>query len=347
MRGLVYHGPNDIRCDDLADPTPPDASGLVVEVETTAICGSDLHNYHGHMGPDTGYGIGHECIGTVVEKGSEVHRFGTGDRVLVPGLVGCGACDPCRVGAVNACELGNSPVYGNNMGLGGAQAEAVAVPRADFALRRIPDGISAEQAVTLTDILPTGYYGALGAEISPGDDVVVIGAGPVGMMAILSAQLFGPARVFVIDSVPERLAMAERLGAIPCNVEEDAPEQIRAATDGLGPHSVIEAVGADATIQTALWLVRQGGAVSVVGANLNMEFPFPMGIAMARSLTFRIGICPVPQTWPTLIPLVLAGKLRPEFVFTHRMALSEGAAAYELFDSRRDGVVKILLDPRR
>jgi 2-desacetyl-2-hydroxyethyl bacteriochlorophyllide A dehydrogenase len=346
VKALVYHGPGDIRCDDVADPSPAATDGVIVQIEATAICGSDLHNYHGQMGPDTGYSIGHECIGTIVETGSGVQKLGVGDRVIVPGLVGCGNCDPCRAGAVNACVLGNSPVFGNNMGLGGAQAEALAVPRADFALRPIADGISAEQAVLLTDILPTGYYGALGANIHPGDDVAVIGAGPVGIMAILSAHVLGAARVFVIDSVPERLAMAAAVGAIPCDLDGGGAELVRQATSGLGPHSVIEAVGADETIQTALWLARQGGAVSVVGVNMNMEFPFPMGIAMARSLTFRIGICPVPQLWPALVPLVAAGTIAPEIVFTHRMGLSEGSAAYQMFDARTDGVMKILLDPR-
>jgi len=345
MRALVYHGPRDIRCDNVADPTPPDAGGVVVQIERTAICGSDLHNYHGDMGSGTGYTIGHECVGTVVETGSAVSRFRNGDPVLVSGVIGCGECTPCRLGRVNACERGGCLVFGNNLGLAGAQAEAIAVPRADHALRRIPEGVSADQAVLLTDILPTGYFGARGAEIDPGDDVAVVGVGPVGVMAILSAQLFGPARVFALDSVPERLAFAERLGAIPCDVSDGAVETVRAATGGLGPHSVIEAVGAEASILTAIELVRPGGAVSVVGVNLDPAFPFPMGLAMARSLTYRIGLCPVPQFWPALVPLVASGRLQPEVVLTHRMGLSEGAAAYDLFDQRRDGVMKVVLDP--
>jgi len=345
MRGLVYHGPHDVRCETLPDPTPPDAKGAVVRVERTAICGSDLHIYHGHMGPACGYGVGHEAIGEVVEVGGGVSRFRPGDRVLVSGIVGCGECGPCRLGRVSACERGGSAVFGTNRGLAGAQAEALAVPNADAFLCAMPDGIGPDEAVLLTDILPTGYLGAEGAAIEPGHDVAVVGCGPVGLMAILSASLFGPARVFALDSVPERLAAAASLGAIPCDVSGDGVEQVRAATGGIGPHAVIEAVGADASIQSAIALVRPGGHVSVVGVNTNMAFPFPMALALVKGITFRTGICSVPRYWPHLVPLVAEGRIRPEFVFTHRMGLSQGREAYELFASRRDGVLKVMLDP--
>ncbi len=345
MKALVYHGPEDIRCETLPDPSLADASGAVVRVERTAICGSDLHIYHGHMGPATGYSVGHEVIGEVVETGSEVRRFRTGDRVLVSGVIGCAECGPCRAGRVTSCERGGGRVFGTNQGLAGGQAEALAVPFADETLYRIPQGIGPEQAVLLTDILPTGYFGARGAELRPGQDVAVIGAGPVGLMALLSAQLFAPARVFVLDSVPERLAVAGSLGGIPIDVSANGHQPVIDATNGLGPHAVIEAVGADAAILSALQLVRRGGVVSVVGVNLNLAFPFPMGLALMKNLTFRIGICPIPELWEPLVPLLVEGRLAPERVFTHRMALSDGAKAYELFASRRDGVLKVLLDP--
>lgn len=340
MRALVYRGPEDIRCETLPDPKPPDANGVVVKVERAAICGSDLHIYHGHLSPEGGYSIGHEAIGEIVEVGS-------GDRVLISGVVGCGECVPCRRGDVTRCERENARVFGTNQGLDGAQAEAIAVPLADSALHLIPEGVSAEQAVLLTDILRTGYLGAEGAEIQPGQDVAVVGCGPVGLMAILCAQLFGPARVFALDSVPERLAAAERIGAIPCNVTSGGAEAVLAATGGMGAHAVIEAVGADASILSALSLVRRGGIVSVVGVSTNLALPFPMALAMMKGITFRIGICPVPRFWTQLVPLVVGGRLCPEFVFTHHMALSEGEAAYDLFASRRDGVLKVLLDPTR
>ncbi len=345
MRALVYRGPEDIRCETVPDPSPPDSQGAVVRVERAAICGSDLHIYHGRLSPEAGYTVGHEAIGEIMEVGSGVQRFRSGDRVLVSGVVGCGACAPCRSGHVTSCERGTAAVFGTNQGLGGAQAEGLAVPRADDNLRLVPDGIGPEQAVLLTDILPTGYLGARNAEIRPGQDVAVIGCGPVGLMAVMCAQLFGPARVFALDSVPERLDAAARLGAIACDVSRDAPAEVVEATDGLGPHAVIEAVGADATLQTALGLVRRGGVVSAVGVNVNMALPFPMGLALIKGLTFRIGICPVPLFWEPLVPLVAGGRLRPEFVFTHRLPLSKGDAAYALFAGRRDGVLKVLLDP--
>jgi 2-desacetyl-2-hydroxyethyl bacteriochlorophyllide A dehydrogenase len=345
MRALVYQGPEKISCEEVPDPSPPDASSVVVRVERAAICGSDLHIYHGHLSPQGGFSVGHEAIGEVAEVGSEVRRFRSGDRVLVSGVVGCGQCGPCSRGWVTACERGLAAVFGTNQGLAGGQAEALAVPNADASLCAIPDGIGPEQAVLLTDILPTGYLGARGAEIRPGQDVAVIGCGPVGLMAILCAGLFGPARIFALDSVPERLAAAEGLGAIACDVSGDAQAEVMEATGGLGPHAVIEAVGADAAIQSALALVRRGGVVSVVGVNTNLAFPFPMALALMKGITFRIGICPVPGFWRELLPLVAEGRLRPEFVFTHRLGLSEGAAAYELFAARRDGVLKVMLDP--
>ncbi len=346
MKALVYHGPGDIRCETVPDPRPEDGRSAVVRIERTAICGSDLHIYHGEMGPGGDFTIGHEAIGEVVETGSDVRRFRAGDRVLVSGVVGCGECGPCVRGTVTACERGTGGrVFGTNQGLGGEQSEAVAVPVADANLCAIPDGVGPEQAVLLTDILPTGYFGARGAEIQPGQDVAVIGMGPVGQMAVMCAKLFGPARIFALDSVPERLALAESLGAIPCDVAADAHARVVEATGGLGPHAVIEAVGSDAAIQSALQLVRRGGAVSVVGVNLNLAFPFPMGLALMKGITFRIGVCPIPEFWPALVPLIAGGQLAPEIVFTHHMGLSEGAKAYEMFANRADGVIKVLLDP--
>ena len=346
MRGLIYHGKGDIRCEQLPDPSPGSTDGAIVRIERTAICGSDLHIYHGEMG-DGPYSVGHEAMGEIVETGSAVRRFKTGDRVLISGVIGCSLCGPCGRGAVDACEGTGSRVFGTNQGLEGVQAEAIAIPDADATLHAVPEGVSAKSAVLLTDILPTGYYGAENAEIEPGHDVAVIGCGPVGLMAIQSAQLFGPRRVFALDSVPDRLAAAERLGAIPCDVSGDANAEVLEATDGLGPHAVIEAVGADASILNGLALVRRGGRLSVVGVNLNAALPFPMALAMVKCVTFRIGICPVPRLWRHLVPLLAEGRLQPDFVFTHEMGLGEGGDAYALFDSRRDGVLKVLLDPTR
>jgi len=344
-RALVFHGKADVRLESLPDPTPPDSRGAVVRVDRTAICGSDLHLYHGTLPIPPGFTLGHEFVGEIVETGRDVRKFRTGDRVIVSGVIGCGECRPCSEGHPIRCERHQTRVFGNSHALPGGQAEAAAVPGADSSLLRVPDGVSVEQAVLLTDILPTGYYGAKNADIRPGQSVAVIGLGPVGQCALQCALLFGPARVFAIDRVPERLEAARAQGAIPVDAAKDPLGAIRDATQGQGPDAVIEAVGADETIALAIQLVRVAGVVSVIGVNTNMAFPFPMLQALMKDLTFRIGICPVPELWDDLVPLLQSHRLRPEGVFTHRMPLSKGAEAYALFDSRRDGVMKVMLDP--
>jgi 2-desacetyl-2-hydroxyethyl bacteriochlorophyllide A dehydrogenase len=346
MQALVFHGARDVRCESVPDPTPPDARGCVLKVERAAICGSDLHLYHGDMPQaGSGFAVGHEFVGEVAETGSQVRHYRTGDRVLCSAVIACGECTSCASGNVAACERIPMRVFGTGAALPGGQAEAVAVPLADHALLRIPDGVSTEQAVLLTDVLPTGYFGARNGGIEPGQTVAVIGMGPVGQLALESAQLFGPSRVFAIDLEPGRLDAAQELGAVPIDASGDAEAAVRDATGGLGPDVVIEAVGADATIQSAIRMVRNDGTVSVVGVNLNPDFSFPMAIALMKNLSFHIGVCPVPALWRHLVPLVQSGRLHPERVFTHRMPLAKGPDAYELFDRRADGVVKVLLEP--
>ncbi len=345
MRATVLEGPRDIRVEDVPDPVLPGPEGIIVTVERTAICGSDLHLYHD---APTGVGIrlGHEVIGTVAESGPHVRNLKRGDRVLVSGVIGCGVCRPCLAGQPNVCRAGKSAAFGTVPDLPGGQAEAMAVPFADLFALPIPEGIADDEAVLLTDILPTGYLGALRASIRPGSTVAVVGLGPVGIMALQCAELFGPARILAIDMVPERLARAEALGAEPIDAR-DAPgsAQVLEATGGWGADSVIEAVGADATVLDALSCVATGGTVSIVGVNLSMELPFPMGLVFLKSLTVRTVFAPIPGTWPSLVPLVQSGRLALGGTFTHRMGLSQAAQAYELFDSRADGVLKVLLDP--
>ncbi|MCP5055249.1 MAG: alcohol dehydrogenase catalytic domain-containing protein [bacterium] len=344
MKALVYHGKEDMRVESVPDPTPPDARSALVKVERAAICGSDLHLYHGAMPVPSGVVVGHEFVGEVVETGREVANVRVGDHVLVSGVIGCGQCKRCARGEVVRCERKQTQVFGVGPELPGGQAEAVAVPGADHAIRPIPEGVSVEQAVLLTDILPTGYFGARNADIEPGDTVVVIGAGPVGLLALLSAQLFGAARILVVDRVPERLALAKELGGIPVTVDE-ADAVIADLTNEQGADRIIEAVGSDATILKAIEWVRAAGTVSVIGVNTSPAVPFPMVLALMKDLTFRIGLVPVPELWPALIPLVTSGRLQPERVFTHRMGLSEGAEAYRRFSAREDGILKVLLDP--
>jgi threonine dehydrogenase-like Zn-dependent dehydrogenase len=275
-----------------------------------------------------------------------VRTLSVGERVLVSGVIGCGLCRPCLGGQPNVCSANQSAAFGTIPGLPGGQAEAMAVPFADSFALPIPEGVADEEAVLLTDILPTGYVGAVRANIAPGSVVVVVGLGPVGIMALQCATLFGPSRILAVDMVPERLARAERLGAEPIDARV-APGslQVLEATGGRGAESVIEAVGSDATVLDALSCAASGGTVSVVGVNLSMALPFPMGLVFLKSLTVRAVFAPVPGTWPALVPLVQSGQFTLAETFTHHMALSQAAEAYELFDSRSDGVLKVLLDP--
>jgi threonine dehydrogenase-like Zn-dependent dehydrogenase len=345
VRATVLNGPRDVSLETVPDPVLPGPEGIVVTVERTAICGSDLHLFH-DAPTGTGIRLGHEAIGTVADVGAHVRNVARGDRVLVSGVIGCGTCGPCLAGQPNVCLNDKAATFGTVPDLPGGQAEAMAVPFADLFALRIPENVADEEAVLLTDILPTGYLGALRASIRPGATVAVIGLGPVGIMALQCAALFGPARILAVDQVPERLARAERLGAEPIDASSvPGAAQIMEATGGRGADSVIEAVGADATVLDAVSCAAAGGTVSIVGVNLSLALPFPMGLVFLKSLTLRTIFAPVPGTWPALVPLVQAGRLQLTDTFTHRMPLSQVSEAYDLFDSRRDGVLKVLLLP--
>lgn len=347
MRALVYHGPGDIRYDTVADPDPIDVNGAVVQVTAAGICGSDLHIYEGHgFVPTAGYTVGHEAVGTVVEVGSGVRRFRTGDRVLVAAGAGCGICVGCRGGNLRDCESG-AAIFGIGLGLGGAQAEALAVPGADMNLMAIDESISDDQALMLTDNLPTGWFGASRADIEPGAVVAVVGLGPVGQMAVESAFVLGASRVLALDTVAERLDAAEAVGAEAVLSDENTRERVFELTQGRGADAVVEAVGRDETVRLALDLVRVGGTVSVVGVPFSEEISYPLRSAFGRNVTFRIGLADIHGAWPALVPLVRSGRIRPERVVTDRMALSDGPEAYAAYMAREGGVMKVTLDPSR
>ena len=347
MRALVYRGPEMIVPETMPDPSPDAVDGAVVQIRAAGICGSDLHIYDGHgFSPDEGYIVGHEAVGEVVEVGSDVRRFAVGDRVLVPASSGCTTCAPCRRGWVMGCETGSNSCYGLSASLQGSQAEAVAVPAADTGLQRIPDSISDEQALLLTDNLPTAYFGARRADIQSGDTVAIVGLGPVGLCAVESAFVLGASRVFAIDLLEDRREAARALGAEAIDGAV-AVDEVMARTGGRGADRVVEAVGSDVTIRMALSLVRVEGAVSVVGVNQNTQFEFNMFLAQFRSTSFHIGLCSVQAELPALLPLVESGRIRLGDIVSHRMGLSEGEEAYRLFSKRGDGIRKIVLDPSR
>jgi alcohol dehydrogenase len=347
VRAVVLDGVRAVSVTDVPDPELPGDDGVVVEVEQAGICGSDLHLYHGDLG-EPGTRLGHEFVGRVLEAGPAVRSVRPGDRVLVSGVIGCGHCPPCLARDPARCRNGGTAVFGTGADLPGGQAEAVAVPAADAWTLVVPDEVTATQAVLLTDILPTGYLGALRADIAPGATVAVIGLGPVGVLALECARLFGPARLLAVDQVPDRLARAEQLGAETVDASDGpVPEQLMALTGGHGVDAVIEAVGADRTISDALLSVATGGTVSVVGVSVNMAFPFPMVLALLRGLTFRVTLASIPSTWDTLVPLLATGRLVPDDVVTHRLGLSEAPEAYAMFDAHAEGVLKVVLDPTR
>lgn len=346
MKALRYYGARDVRYEAMDDPTPQSERDAIIKVEACSICGSDLHIYHGHgFSEDTGFCVGHEAVGEVVEVGRGVHRLKVGDKVMLPAAVGCGACRSCLSGNVANCEFSAGACYGLSARLQGSQAEAVRVPAADMNAVPVPEGVTMEQALMMTDALATAWFGARNADIKPGSSVAVIGLGPIGLMAVDSAFVMGAHVVYAIDPIAERRAMAEASGAIALHPDE-ALERIKQDTHGNKVDCVVEVVGSDATVDFALRLVRRRGTVSVIGVQQSRRFAFPLERAFAAGLTFRIGTCSVPEELPALFPLVQSGRLSPEKYVSHRMALSEGAEAYRLFEAREAGALKMVLTPQ-
>ncbi|MEW5808797.1 MAG: alcohol dehydrogenase catalytic domain-containing protein [Actinomycetota bacterium] len=341
MRAVVVDPDGTIRVEDRPDPVLPGPDGALVEVTATSICGSDLHFLEGHYPLSEPVSIGHEAVGIVAEVGSQVSGFAVGDRVLVSSVAGCGHCAGCATSDPVRCVSGPQ-IFGAGV-LGGAQADLLAVPAADFQLLRIPDGIDTEAALLLTDNLATGWAAAKRADIPIGGTVAVIGAGAVGQCAVRSALFLGAATVFAIDPVESRRDRAALAGAIPAPAP--AAATVLEATNGLGADAVIDAVATDASLDDALASVRVGGTVSVVGVHDLAPYPFPALLGLVRSLTIRLTTAPVQQTWPELIPLLRAGRLDVSGIFTATLPLTDAPAGYEAAMSRSAGHVKIRLTP--
>ncbi len=345
MKALTFRGPGDVKVVDVPKPAIKDSRDVLVRVTLGAVCGSDLHILHGHTPMNEGAVLGHEFVGVVEDVGSEIDRFHAGDRIVSSFFTSCGHCALCRKGWFNQCvdkgTFGHGEYFG---GLGGGQAEYVVVPNADNTMEPIPAGMSDEQAIFVGDILATGFFGAERAEIKPGDVVAVVGAGPVGLMATMSAQLFGPARTYVIDMVDSRLEVAQELGGIPVNAKETHPVQaIEGQTGGIGADSSIECVGLLSAVDTAIQCVRGGGTISMVGVPSSVMADFPYMRMWLKSLTFRAGWCNVQKYMRPLLDLIEAGKLHPEKIISHRMKLGDAEEAYRIFDARE--ATKIVLTP--
>ena len=341
MRAVVVDSERRVRVETLPDPQLSGPDGVIVKVEATAICGSDLHFLEGHYPIDQPVSIGHEAIGVIVETGSAVVNFAVGDRVLVSSVAGCGRCAGCGTQDPVKCVQGPQ-IFGSGL-LGGAQADLLAVPAADFQLLAIPEGIDTEQALLLTDNLATGWAAAKRADIPIGGTVAVIGAGAVGQCAVRSAYVLGAATVFIVDPVAARRDRAAAVGAR--GMEAPAAQAILEATGGLGADAVIDAVGSDTSLDDALASVRTWGTVSVVGVHDLQPYPLPALVCLLRSLTIRMTTAPVQQTWPELIPLLREGRLSVEGIFTGTMRLDDAPAAYAAAFSRSAEQLKIQLIP--
>jgi alcohol dehydrogenase len=345
MRAVVYRGIERVEVAEVPDPVLLEPSDAIVRVGLTAICGSDLHLYHGKAPLEPGDTIGHEAIGMVDAVGSSVKRFAPGDRVVVSFDIACGDCWFCRKGQTQLCEdfgfLGYG-VFGGS--LGGAQAELLRVPVADVNLLEVPEGLEDDRALFVGDALTTGVYAAGLAEISDGDIVAVVGAGPVGFFCA-QAALPSAASVLALDLDPSRLSIAERIGAIPVDVSaRNAQTAVDEHTQGRGADVVIEAVGTPAAFERSVDIVRRGGTVVVMGVYTSEVVQAQIGVWWVRALQVRFaGTTPVHAWWERAMAEVQAGRLDPLPIVSHRLPLDEAAHGYELFDTKQ--ATKVLLTP--
>ena len=388
MKALCWHGKNDIRCDTVPDPTIEDARDVIIKVTSCAICGSDLHLMDGLMPTmKSGDVLGHEFMGEVVEVGRGFTKFRKGDRIVVPFNINCGACDQCRRGNWSVCERSNrngemaakqfgyptAGLFGYSHltgGYAGGQAEYVRVPMADVAPMKVPEGMSDDDVLFLTDIFPTGYQGAEHAEIGPGDITAIWGAGPVGYFAIQSAKVMGAERIIAIETVPERIALAKKAGAtdIIDFAKEDVYERILEISRGKGADSVIDCVGMEASgghgfsgmidavkeklttaerttaLDQAIKAVRGCGVVSVPGV-YGGPVSIDMGSVVQKGLTMRSGQTHVKRYLEPLTKLIQDGKIDTTSLISHRSTkLEEGPELYKTFKDKKDGCTKVVFN---
>jgi threonine dehydrogenase-like Zn-dependent dehydrogenase len=399
MKAVVWHGIGDIRLDEVEKPTIQDPNDAVVRITRSAICGTDLHFVRGTMAPmEQGTILGHEAVGVVEQVGDAVRGFSPGDRVVINSTVSCGACSYCREGHTAQCDVANAngpdagtAFFGGPASTGpidGLQAEYVRVPWARNTLHPLPDTVSDEQAILLSDIYPTGWFGAELAGVRRGDVVAVLGAGIVGQFAIASAFQQGASRVIAIDGVEDRLAqaLAQNAEIVDFN-REDPVEAVKALTNGVGVDAVIDAVGVDAQhpasgpaapsdeeksgfeqevaqvapdaapqgdlwvpgdapSQAARWaveIVAKYGRIGIIGVYSPTVETYPIGAAMLKNLTIRMGNCDHHSVTPPLIERVAAGLFDPTALITEREPVGDAIAAYEAFDRREPGWLKVEL----
>lgn len=388
MKALTWHGKKDVRIDKVPDPTILDPRDIIIEVTRSAVCGSDLHIYHGHVQEmKKGDILGHEFAGKIVEVGSSVKNLRIGDRVVVPFTISCGECDTCSKGLYSLCTQTNpdkeklDKVYGYHTaglfgyshmygGYPGGQSQYVRVPFAEVGALALPDEISEEQALFLSDIFPTGYMAAENCNIQPGQTIAIWGCGPVGQFAIRSAFLLGATRVIAIDRFEDRLKMAKEGGADTLDYTKvDILEALKEMTAGKGPDACIDCVGMESHGQTfdafydeiattikwetdrshalrqAIQCCANGGTISIPGVYIGLLDKFPLGAAFGKGLTFKMGQTHCQKYMTKLLAYIEKGAIDPTFVITHRLSLDEVPDGYEKFSKKEDNCIKIVISP--
>ena len=344
MRAMVYGGPGTKSWEEVPDPTILEDTDAIVRVDAVTICGTDLHILKGDVPAVTeGRILGHEAVGTVEEVGRGVTTIAPGDRVLVSCITACGRCRFCREGRYGLCTGGGSWILGHR--IDGTQAEYVRVPFADTSTHRVPDGVADEAVLMLADICPTSYeVGVLNGRVRPGDTVAVVGSGPIGLAAILTAQLLSPSEIVAVDIAEARLEAAKRFGAgvVVNDREDDAEARVREVTDGLGADTVIEAVGVPESFELCALLVRPGGVVANVGvhgtpATLHLEDLWIKGVTITTGLVDT-------YSTPTLLKLIRSGQLDVGRFVTHRFAMDGFLDAYDTFSRAGEtGALKVVV----
>lgn len=402
MKAVVFHGIGDIRIDDVPEPKIKEPTDAVVRLTSSAICGTDLHMIRGTFtGMQPGTILGHEGVGVVEQLGSDVRNLNLGDRVVIPSTIACGVCVYCRAGYYAQCDNANpngkqagTAFYGGPKETGpfdGLQAEKARIPFANVGAVKLPDGVTDNQAILLSDIFPTGYFGAELAHIKPGHTVAIFGCGPVGQFAIASAKLMDAGRIFAIDEVQSRLQMARAQGAEVIDFSVEHPvEAIKRLTGGIGVDCAIDAVGVDAerphrgpaadeaqqkaslyqqelqqiapqtnpqgenwkpgdapsqVVEWAVQALAKAGTLSIIGVYPPTDNFFPLGMAMNKNLTIKMGNCNHRKYLPKLIELVQMRAIDPSKILTQAEPMTSAIDAYKAFDVRREGWVKVELQP--
>jgi alcohol dehydrogenase len=344
MKALVYHGPGQKSWDTVPSPTIQNPTDAIVKIDTATICGSDLHILKGDVpAVKSGTILGHEAVGTIVETGSAVTKFQIGDHVLVSCITSCGSCRFCKEARYGQCIGGGGWIFGHL--IDGLQAEYARVPFADNSLYKIPSGLTDEQVLFLSDILPTSFeVGVLNGGVKPGDTVAIVGAGPIGLAAVMTARLYTPGRIVVIDLDDGRLAKAKEFGADITinNGREDAVKRVLALTGGFGVDVAVEAVGIPSTFELAAELIRAGGKLANVGvhgkpATLHLEKLW------IKDVTITTGLVDT-RTIPQLLSLIEGGRLDPTVLATHHFSMDQAMEAYEVFgNAAKSHALKVVL----